>query len=303
VSGPGGGLPDPYDLHDPAHWGAGRTFEREHRRALARVGALELAYQDWGELGGRPIVLVHGFGVQSHTWDPVASVLARRGWRVVAPDLRGHGGSSWAPDGYRVEQLAGDVAGLLDQLGVAGAAVVGHSLGARVGLALAGLRPDLVGALVLSDVGPEVRRAGAQRATAVGKRRLDRQGYASREEAEAAYREADPGWAPVFYELHARHQLRENWAGKLVERADPDTFWITRSAGRADDARLWEHARRLSAPVLFVYGARSEYTDAALVARFAEAFPTFTAVELPTGHQVVRERPAEFLEHVLAFLG
>ena len=290
------------DLHDPRRWAADRSFDGEFETAVARVGDLDIQYTDWGDPAAPVVLLVHGFNVQSHTWDPIASVLAER-YRVIAPDLRGHGGSSWATDGYRAEQFAGDLGALLDQLGIDSCTVVGHSLGARVAIALAGMRPDLVSRLVLSDTGPEVRRAGAQRATKFGGARLDRRGFRTRAEAVEYYREMHPGWAPVFYELHARYQLRENWAGMLVDRADPDCFWITRSAGRRDDPALWDHARSVDIPVLMAYGETSEYTDAELAARIGEAFgPRFEAVEMPCGHYIPRELPAEFSERLLAFL-
>jgi pimeloyl-ACP methyl ester carboxylesterase len=290
------------DLHDPRRWAADRTFDDEYETKTARVGDLDIEYTEWGDPAAPVVLLIHGFNVQSHTWDPIASVLAER-YHVLAPDLRGHGGSSWTREGYRAEQFAGDLAALLDQLGITRCAVVGHSLGSRVGIALAGMRPDLVEKLVMSDTGPEVLRGGAKRATKFGAARLDRRGFNSREEAVEYYKEMHPGWAPVFYELHARHQLRENWAGKLVDRADPDCYWITRSAGRADDEILWAHARAVDIPVLMMYGKTSEYTDAALAARIGEAFgPKFQAVEMPCGHYIPREMPAEFCERTLAFL-
>jgi pimeloyl-ACP methyl ester carboxylesterase len=291
------------DLYDPSRWAADRTFDGEFEVRRARVGDLDIEYNDWGDPTAPTIVAIHGFNVQSHTWDPVISVLAERGYRVIAPDLRGHGGSSWTREGYRVEQFSADISQLLDHLEVTSCDVVGHSLGSRIGIALAGNRKDLVTSLTLSDTGPEVLRAGARRATSFGKARLDRRGFNTRAEALEYYREAHTGWAPVFYQLHARYQLRENWAGKLIDRADPDCFWITRSAGRSDDPILWEHARQIDIPVLMMYGATSDYTDAELAARFGEACgPKFEAVEMPCGHYIPREMPAEFCEQVLRFL-
>jgi|GEM_PF-1855868 len=291
------------DLNDPELWSADRSFEGEYETKFATVGDLTFQYSDWGPPNGPVVVLIHGFNVQSHTWDPIASVLAKEGYRVLTPDLRGHGGSSWTHEGYHVNQFSGDIAALLDQLGVTTCKVVGHSLGARVGIALAGTHPKLVTKLALSDTGPEVLRQGAKRATAFGKARLDRRGFNTRDEAVAYYQEIHPGWQPVFYQLHAQHQLRLNWANKLVDRADPDCFWITRSAGLSDDPLLWQCAKDMDIPVRFFYGATSEYNDAALVARFADAFgPKFEATEMPCGHYIPREIPGEFCKQLLAFL-
>jgi pimeloyl-ACP methyl ester carboxylesterase len=288
-------------LDDPTRWAADRRFDDEYVTKTATVGGLEISYTEWGDPDAATVVLIHGFNVQGHTWDPIASVLAETR-HVIVPDLRGHGLSSWTTEGYRADQLAHDVDQLLDQLGVGPCEVVGHSLCARVGIALAGIRGEGVTGLALSDTGPEVLRGGAKRATSFGKSRLDRRGFDTEAEAIASYQEAHPGWAPVFYTLHARHQLRRNWAEKLVDRSDPDCFWITRSAGRRDDPILWEHARRIQIPVLMMYGETSEYTDAELAARFGEAFGDFTAVEMPCGHYIPREMPAEFCAGLLEFL-
>ncbi|MFW5418770.1 alpha/beta hydrolase [Nocardiopsis sp. CNT-189] len=97
---------------------------------------MRLHTRTWGE-GERTALLVHGFASDSATWERTAGALAGLGYRVVAPDLRGHGES---PRGYYSPRaLAGDLAETLP----AGADLaLGHSLGAAVlGLAAADLRP------------------------------------------------------------------------------------------------------------------------------------------------------------------
>ncbi|HLI95248.1 MAG TPA: alpha/beta fold hydrolase, partial [Candidatus Baltobacteraceae bacterium] len=86
------------------------------------------------EGSGDPIVLIHGFPVTRDVWDAQAARLASR-MRVIRPDLRGMGRSS-VPDGpYLMETLAGDVAAVLDALGIDRACIVGHSLGGYVAMA------------------------------------------------------------------------------------------------------------------------------------------------------------------------
>jgi pimeloyl-ACP methyl ester carboxylesterase len=100
-----------------------------------------------------PIVLLHCYSCSLHWWDGLAPLLARN-HRVVRIDLLGHGGSQKPSSGYTIDDQAGLVAGALDQLGIQGAVVVGHSLGFDVATALAARASQLVDRLVNIDEGP-----------------------------------------------------------------------------------------------------------------------------------------------------
>jgi pimeloyl-[acyl-carrier protein] methyl ester esterase len=109
---------------------------------LERSGGGRLAYQELG--AGPPVVLVHGWSLSSAVFADVAAALGRR-HRVIAPDLRGHGGSDPAP--FTLADLAQDLGLLLERLDLGRAALLGWSLGGQVALAaLAGKR---------RSVGPE----------------------------------------------------------------------------------------------------------------------------------------------------
>lgn len=98
---------------------------------LAIDGA-DLAVLDEGS--GTPMVLLHGFPLAKETWNEQAAFLCRSA-RIVRVDLRGLGASRGGPGPYLMESLAGDVAGVLDALGIARAVLVGHSLGTYVAFA------------------------------------------------------------------------------------------------------------------------------------------------------------------------
>jgi 3-oxoadipate enol-lactonase len=98
-----------------------------------------LAYRDEGT--GSPLVLIHGFCGSSAYWHKVMSELAKQ-YRVIAPDLRGHGGSAVPDETYTMERMADDLAQLLEELAIPRAAMLGHSLGGYVTLAFAEKYPD-----------------------------------------------------------------------------------------------------------------------------------------------------------------
>lgn len=106
----------------------------------ATVNGTVLHYVTGG--AGSTVLLVHGFPQDWYEWHRVMPRLVD-GYRVVAVDLRGVGGSSAPAGGYAAAELAEDLAGLLEILGTGPAHVVGHDIGGWVAYALARLRPDL----------------------------------------------------------------------------------------------------------------------------------------------------------------
>ncbi|MEN0135397.1 MAG: alpha/beta hydrolase [Rhodococcus sp. (in: high G+C Gram-positive bacteria)] len=102
------------------------------------------------ELGvGDPVLLIHGWSLSSAVWDRQIRVLAEAGHRVLAMDLRGHGGSDAPLNRYDIDRLADDGAAVLDAFDARGATVVGWSLGGMTALRMAHRFPGSVDRLVL----------------------------------------------------------------------------------------------------------------------------------------------------------
>jgi pimeloyl-ACP methyl ester carboxylesterase len=114
--------------------------EVTHRHVAANGIRIHIA-----ECGAGPlVVLCHGFPESWYSWRHQLSALAEAGFRVVAPDMRGYGQTERpeAIDQYTLLHLAGDMVGLLDELEVADAVIIGHDWGAPVAWSSALLRPD-----------------------------------------------------------------------------------------------------------------------------------------------------------------
>jgi pimeloyl-ACP methyl ester carboxylesterase len=112
---------------------------------------------------GRPVVLLHGFPDSGNLWRHQVPALAVAGYQLIVPDLRGYGHSSKPADvdAYGLLQLAGDVIGILDVLGIERAHIVGHDWGAALSWVLATLQPDRVDHLVALSVGHPAAFANA----------------------------------------------------------------------------------------------------------------------------------------------
>jgi len=99
-----------------------------------------------------PIVLAHGFSDSGLCWTPVAQAL-EADYDLVMVDARGHGLSDAPETGYTLTEMASDLQGLIVGLGLVRPAIIGHSMGGGTTLAVAGLYPDLPGAIILEDAG------------------------------------------------------------------------------------------------------------------------------------------------------
>ncbi|MFJ9431973.1 alpha/beta fold hydrolase [Streptomyces sp. NPDC101490] len=113
------------------------------------VDGVRLAHRVRGPEGAPPVVLVHGRGENGTTWERIAAELAADR-RVYAVDLRGHGLSD-RPGGYGFDAFRDELGGFLKALGLGGATVVAHSMGAGAACLLAAREPGLIGRLVLEE--------------------------------------------------------------------------------------------------------------------------------------------------------
>lgn len=115
---------------------------------IVRLNDIELAYTDTGI--GRPVVLIHGYPFNRSLWDEQVSALTNS-YRIIVPDLRGFGDSDASDGSATMNQMAQDIAGLLDHLEISQAAIGGLSMGGYVVLAFYKQFPSRARALILAD--------------------------------------------------------------------------------------------------------------------------------------------------------
>lgn len=140
---------------------------------------MQLHVHEWGDRTAPPVVCLHGVNAHGRRFRRLAEEYLTRRFRVVSPDLRGHGYSEWEPP-WTISTYAHDVLETLDDLGIRRARFVGHSFGGRLVVELAALDEDRVERAVLLDpalqILPHVGLDFAERERA-------EQSYATHEEA------------------------------------------------------------------------------------------------------------------------
>lgn len=257
---------------------------------------MELFLHEWGDRAAPVVVCIHGVNAHGGRFRRLAEERLASRFRVLAPDLRGHGFSGWEPP-WTIATHAHDVLETLDAAGVSRAAFVGHSFGGRLTLELAALVPDLVERAALLDpaiqILPHVGLDFAERE----RRDLS---YATAEEAIAARLE---GGAPT-----PRSSLEEEMEAHLVE--SPDGRLRYRYCQSAVVSMYGELCtpppppETLRAPTLLLYAdafglVRDEQVDAYRAA----LGDRLEIVTVPGGHLVYWDAYEPTADAVDAFLG
>ena len=106
-----------------------------------------ISYHDSGT--GTPILFLHSFGHNKNLWFPQLTRFLELGYRVIAPDMPGHGESSFDPDNHTVDLIGQSYVEFLEKLGVKKTVVAGISIGGYIALRMWARRPELISALVM----------------------------------------------------------------------------------------------------------------------------------------------------------
>ena len=125
-----------------------------------RTHDLDIHVQLSGPPGAPPLLLLHSLGTSGHVWDDQADALSNS-FRVIRPDMRGHGLTTVTQGPYSIAQLAGDALAVLEALGVTHAHVAGLSIGGLIAQQIAAQAPDRVSSLILVDTAMRSRRRKA----------------------------------------------------------------------------------------------------------------------------------------------
>ena len=249
------------------------------------VNDIELAYDRRGK--GIPLVLLHGYPLDHHLWDEVVPLLEVT-FDLILPDLRGFGESTTVITPYTMDDYASDIAGLLDNLGIQKAAIVGHSMGGYVALAFARLYPQRVSALglvstqVLAD--PADRKEGRYKSAAD----VTENGIA--------------GVVATMTPKFTSDERLQAWAREMMERQKPAAYIgaLKAMAERMDATPL---LAAFNFPIVILHGTADALIPIDRAREIKAAVPKAHLAELSdVGHMPMmesKEETAEALKHLI----
>ena len=264
--------------------------------------ACQLSYLDWGSSPDKPaIIFVHGFLQQARSWDFTCLALRDR-FSCLSLDLRGHGDSGRPanPD-FTTHHYQSDLSALVKHLLDSGAAssvsICGLSLGGQLAYLYAASNPDIVDAIVVVDVAPELNREARR-----GVRRfidsLPRDG--TFDALVARVTELSPLRTGEAVRGSLERAVNIDADGNWEWKHDPRLFDYHRVSYTPDE--LWDALGRVTAPTLFVLGKNSRLVAPETVHRMVRTVPGSNAVHVPNAsHRVPGDNPMGFMSAVTPF--
>lgn len=246
----------------------------------------ELHFTDTGSEHAA-IVFLHYFGGSGHTWQPVIEKLQGK-YRCIAMDMLGFGHSPAAQEEPSVHQNRDAVLAVLENLQLQNFALVGHSMGGKIALAVAAIQPEGLTNIILFAPSPPT----AEPMTPDARQELTA-AFGNKEKTEAHIQKitAEP-LPPEWFEQTVADNLRTDknaWMGWINKGSKEDI------SGEMD---------RIQVPVTVISGAKDEgLTTAFLQTEFKKYFPLASFHEIQgSGHLLPLEKPAEVIATIEAVL-
>ena len=271
---------------------------------VIEINGLRLHYTRTG--GDKPpLVLAHGFSEDGLVWTALAEVLEDE-YNVIMPDARGHGQSDAAETGLGAAELASDLYGIISGLGLDKPAVLGHSMGGMTTFALAGLYPDIPGAILVEDGMPfEMRRTTTENEGARDGLRayFDTIKGKDHEELMAWRRIQSPNWSETDVRTFADAKIRLN-PQTLAPFMNRDAV-ASNARDMASPVDWPTLLRQIRCPALLITGdpELGAMVSASQAATLQENVPTLRVAHIANAsHDIRRDQSGDFLKIISPFL-
>lgn len=255
------------------------------KRRIIRANGVDINVVEAGE-GDPTALFLHYWGGSTRTWGPTIDDLSTSN-RCIAVDFRGWGESSKDSDDYRLETLASDVSGLIDQLGLRNFVIVGHSMGAKVAQIVAARQPEGLKALVLFGPAPPTPMAVPDDV---------RQSY------EGLY-DTREGVEAVIGNLTA-HTLSDVYREQIIEDGLKAAYGAKRAwpqQGMIEDISFT--TPKINVPVHIIAGGNDAVEPEASLRENFKSLPDVTFSVIPgVGHIAPLEKPVELARAIRAAL-
>lgn len=252
-----------------------------------------------GSRAADPIVLLHCYTCAGDWWDRIAPALARS-HRVVTIDLLGHGGSEKPGSGYSMPDQAALVAAALRRLGIDRAAVVGHSMGGTISVALSEADPGLVDRVAIVDMPPDTSYGDLGFLAWAAMQPVVGEALWSVKMDSSVRKGLEVAFAPGFDVPDA---FVED-VNRMTYTAYDDS--IAQQDDYLEEEVLDERLRRAGKPLLVIMGAEEQAIDdpRKALAQYARTVPAAQTELIPgAGHSPNVEEPAQTARLLLDFIG
>jgi len=281
------------------------------RASTLNASGCELAISEWGDPRDPPILCIHGFLEQGPIWEDVALGLAAYGYRVIAPDLRGHGLSSHTKD----SQYAGlvdfiaDLEVVITKFVKEPVVLVGHSIGAILSAMYASSRPENVKSLIMVEaIVPGEKRVEdivsnlRDNLTSKGKTKTLQHKILKNHDVAAEHMTLTvPGLTPEMAIMLAARVTLEveggykwTWDPRLRNRVAFHNGWIDRTA-------YLDILASLTLPIMIINGFESEHRQKEDQLAISHSLPNAQCVDLYGGHHVHIDSPDASADHIHQF--
>jgi non-heme chloroperoxidase len=264
-------------------------------------GGVVIAGDSWGDADGPLVVLQHGGGQTRHAWKGAGETLGDAGYFAIAYDARGHGDSSWAPDGnYSQDAMVADLVCLIHSLGDRKPVLVGASMGGSTSLVAIGEGHVEAAALVLVDIAPSIEATGVVKIQSFMSQKPE--GFDSLDEVADAIASYQPHRTRPRNLDGLAKNVRLGSDGKYRWHWDPRFFSGELTAAHYRD-RLEASARKLTMPTLLVRGGLSDILSEEGAQSFLELSPNSEYVSVTdAAHMVAGDRNDVFATAMIDFL-
>lgn len=253
-----------------------------------KVNTIDLDYLDIGE--GETLVLLHGLGSTKKDWDFQIPAFSQK-YRLIIPDLRGHGNSGIHENDFGVSFLTEDIYQLLSKLSISKVNLIGFSMGGAVAFQFTISHPELVDKLIIVNSGPDFNNMGA-----VGEEMIKtRSEYLETKGIKALADEISTRMFPEESQTQLRNEFKERCGNN-----NPDTYFKTfltlMSWG------LGDKIKEIQNPTLVV-SSDMDYTPVSYKESYAKNMQNATlGIVENSRHGVLMDQPDSFNKLVLNFL-